>query len=108
MEAQITSPSPTPSLQQQKARFVVATPQRSVCDNNARALEQHGLLRFLALGTRRGTKGVPPERTRLNPAIGLCTYVAARAFGAFQAESFRFRLLPWFDAWVRRQLRPGD
>lgn len=90
------------------ARFVVATPQRSVCDDNARALERHGLLRFLALGTRNGTAGVPPERTRLNPWIGLCTYAAARALGPFRAESLRFRLLPWFDRWVRRQLQPGD
>jgi len=88
--------------------FVVATPQRSVCDDNARALEQRGLLRFLALGTRRGTRGVPPERTRLNPWIGLCTYIAGRTLGTFQAESVRFRLLPWFDRWVLRQLQPGD
>ncbi len=26
----------------------------------------------------------------------------------YAAESFRFRLLPWFDGWVRRQLTPGD
>jgi hypothetical protein len=54
-------------------RFVVATPARTVCDDNARALERAGLLRFIALGTRRGTAGVPPERTRLNPLIGLFT-----------------------------------
>jgi glycosyltransferase involved in cell wall biosynthesis len=88
--------------------FVVATPQRSVCDDNARALQNQGWLRFLALGTRRGTSGVPPERTRLNPSIGLVTYAAARAFGAFGGESVRFRLLPWFDAWVLKQLNPGD
>jgi len=79
-----------------------------VCDDNARALERHGLLRFLALGTRRGTIGVPPERTRLNPCIGLCTYAAARTLGPYQAEFIRFRLLPWFDRWVLRQLQPGD
>ena len=89
-------------------RFVVATPQRSVCDHNARALERAGLLRFLALGTRRGAAGVPPERTRLNPWIGLVTYAAARTLNPFRAESFRFRLLPWFDRWVLNQLRPGD
>src|SRR5262245_37426272 len=89
-------------------RFVVATPQRSVCDDNARALERHGMLRFLALGTRRGTSGVPVELTRLNPWIGLWTYAAGRTLPPFQAESFRFRLLPWFDRWVLKQLRPGD
>src|SRR5262245_41545147 len=89
-------------------RFVVATPQRTVCDNNARALHEAGALRFLALGTRRGTAGVPQERTRLNPWIGLCAYLGARLLNEYQAESFRFRLLPWFDRWVLRQLKPGD
>src|SRR5439155_12163757 len=42
-------------------KFVVATPGRSVCDLNARALEKHCLLRFIALGTRRGTAGVSLE-----------------------------------------------
>ncbi len=89
-------------------KFVVATPQRSVCDDNARALERRGLLRFLALGTRRGTAGVPPEHTRLNPWIGLCAYGAARVLSPFRAESFRFSLLPWFDRWTLKQLQPGD
>lgn len=88
--------------------FIVATPGRSVCDDNARALYQHGLLRFLALGTRRGTTGVPRERTRLNPRIGLCAYVAFRTLSSFRAETFRFGLLPWFDSWVKKQLEPGD
>jgi glycosyltransferase involved in cell wall biosynthesis len=89
-------------------RFVVATPARSVCDDNARALERHNRLRFIALGTRRGTTGVPPERTRLNPWIGLAAYVAARTLSPSRGESFRFRLHPWFDRWVKRQLQPGD
>lgn len=92
----------------QAGLFVVATPARSVCDDNARALERHGLLRFIALGTRRGTAGVPPERTRLNPWIGLCAYAAAKTLSPYRAESFRFGLLPWFDQWVLKQLQPGD
>lgn len=88
--------------------FVVATPGRSVCDDNARALHRHGLLRFLALGTRRGTAGIPRERTRLNPRIGLCAYIAFRTLSSFRAETFRFGLLPWFDSWVKKQLEPGD
>lgn len=90
------------------SRFVVATPLRSVCDNNARVLEKFGKLRFLALGTRRGTAGVPSEHTRLNPRIGLSAYLAARLLSPFQAENLRFRLLPWFDRWVLKQLQPGD
>jgi glycosyltransferase involved in cell wall biosynthesis len=89
-------------------RFVVGTPARSVCDDYARVLETSGDLRLLALGTRRGTVGVPPERTRLNPAIGLVSYAAVRAMGSHRAESFRFRLLPWYDRWLRKQLQPGD
>jgi alpha-maltose-1-phosphate synthase len=90
------------------SRFVVATPGRSVCDDNARALERIGKLRFIALGTRRGTAGVPPERTRLNPWIGLKTFMAAKMLSPFAAESFRFGLLPEFDRWICRRLTPGD
>jgi glycosyltransferase involved in cell wall biosynthesis len=86
----------------------VAAPGRSVIDDNARALEQIGKLRFIALGTRRGTAGVPPERTRLNPWIGLWGYVADRTISGYYAESFRFGMLPWFDRWVFKQLHPGD
>lgn len=90
------------------ARFVVATPGRSVCDDNARALSKMGALRFIALATRRGTDGIPREQTRLNPWIGLWTTLAARTLSPLAAESFRFGLLPWFDRWVKRQLVPGD
>ncbi len=88
--------------------FVVATPQRSVCDDNSRVLERRGWLRFIALGTRRGTQGIAPERTLLNPAIGLAAYIGAHSLPPFLAESFRSRLLPWFDRWVLKHLQPGD
>src|SRR5579862_7473142 len=91
-----------------KPAFVVATPGRSVCDDNARALSHHGLLRFIALGTRHGTKDIPPELTRLNPQIGLAAHAAAKMFSTARAESLRFRLHPWFDSWVKRQLLPGN
>jgi glycosyltransferase involved in cell wall biosynthesis len=45
----------------QSGLFVVATPARMVCDDNARALERAGLLRFIALGTRCGTAGGIPK-----------------------------------------------
>jgi glycosyltransferase involved in cell wall biosynthesis len=90
------------------AQFVIAAPARSVCDDNARALEKIGRLRFIALGTRRGTAGVPPEHTRLNPLIGLSGYLAAKTLSPYRAESFRFGLLPWLDRWVKKQMVPGD
>lgn len=90
------------------AKFVVATPSRSVCDDNARALEHAGLLRFIALGTRRGTANVPRERTRLNPAIGSLAYLSSTLLSNYWGEWTRFGLHPWFDRWVRQQLQPGD
>jgi alpha-maltose-1-phosphate synthase len=89
-------------------QFVVATPGRSVCDNNARALEKIGCLRFMALGTRRGITGVPPDRTRLFPALGLANFIATKILSSYQAESFRARMFPWFDRWVEKQLLPGN
>lgn len=88
--------------------FVLATPARSPVDPNAVALYRHGLLRFVALGTRRGIAGVPPELTHLKPIIGLVAYAFARSFSISRAESLRLRLHPWFDRWVKQQLRPGD
>src|SRR5436190_16353500 len=89
-------------------QFVVATPARSVCDDNARALYRNQRLRFIALGTRRGTAGVPPEYTRLNPVFGLLAYAASKTLSSCRAESFRFHLLPLFDRWVKPLLAPGD
>src|ERR1700722_3585992 len=90
-------------------RFIIASPgHASIYDNEALALHKHHLLRFIAMGTRRGVTGLPAEVTRLRPAIGLTAYIAARTLSTFAAESFRFRLHPWFDNWVRKQMRPGD
>jgi glycosyltransferase involved in cell wall biosynthesis len=74
----------------------------------AQALNTCGLLGFYFLPTRRGPSEVPIERMRLNPWIGLWITASARALGTFRGESFRFRLLPWFDRWVLKQLEPGD
>src|ERR1700722_9574349 len=92
-----------------KPSYVVATPGHCHFDEDkARALANHGLLHFVAKGTRRGTNGVTPEQTRLNPRIGLVATAAARTLPTFRAESIRFGLNPWFDRWVKKQLRPGD
>lgn len=91
-----------------KRSFIVATPGRSVCDDNARSLHRHGLLRFVALGLRRGIPQIPAEYTRLRPSFQLATYASAMTLSKFQAESFRFRLHPWFDRWVKKQLQQGD
>src|SRR3954471_13488114 len=91
-----------------KASFVVATPFRTVCDDNARALERHGMLRLYAVGTRNGTRGISPEHTRLLPAWGAASYAAFRLLPPYWAEAARMALHPWFDSWVRRKLQPGD
>jgi glycosyltransferase involved in cell wall biosynthesis len=88
--------------------FAVASFARCGHDNFARVLEQHGLLAFYALGTRRGTQGVSEAHTRLNPVFGLLNYAVGKCLPTFQAESFRFRLYPLFDRWVRSLLRPGQ
>lgn len=88
--------------------FVVAAFARGSSDNFARVLEKHGLLAFHALGTRRGAKGISAQHTRLNPAFGLLNFIVAKSLPTLQAESFRFRLFPLFDRWVRSRMRPGQ
>lgn len=91
------------------ARFIIASPvHATIYDYEALALHKHKLLRFIAMGTRRGVTGLPMEVTRLRPAVGLVNYAAARTLSTYNAESFRFRMHPWFDNWVKKQLRPGD
>jgi alpha-maltose-1-phosphate synthase len=96
------------ATQKMNQGFVVGTPSRSVCDHNARALDSVGKLRLYAIGTRNGTKGIDSSRTKLFPLYGALNYTSAKVFGSFRAEPFRFRLYPVFDAWLKRQLRPGD
>jgi alpha-maltose-1-phosphate synthase len=89
--------------------FVIASPSHaSIYDAEALALHKHHALRFIAMGTRRGVDGLPAQVTRLKPAIGLWAYAAVRTMRPFAAESFRFRLYPWLDRWVRKQLNPSD
>jgi glycosyltransferase involved in cell wall biosynthesis len=88
--------------------FVVAVAFRSVCDDQARVLAKHGMLRLYALCTRRLTAGIPREVTRLCPPLGLLVYLGARFLPPFQGESFRFALYPLYDQWVLTHLRPGD
>ena len=91
------------------SQFVIASPgHASIYDAEALALHKHHALRFIGMGTRRGVDGLPAEVTRLKPSIGLCAYAAVRTLRPFAAESFRFRLYPWFDRWVKKQLRPGE
>ena len=89
-------------------QFAIASPgHASIYDAEAIALHKHDALHFIAMGTRRGVDGLPAEVTRLKPTIGLFAYAAGRTLRPFAAESFRFRLYPWFDRWVKKQLRPG-
>ena len=81
---------------------------RSGDDNFARALENHGLLDFYALGTRRGCRGISPEHTRLKPAFGLANYLFAKTLPTYTAEALRFRTFGWFDRWAQSLLTPGQ
>lgn len=87
--------------------FAMACFGRSGDDNFARALENHGLLDFYALGTRRGARGITSEHTRLKPVFGLANYIFAHTLPAFTAESLRFRTFGLFDRWAQSLLRPG-
>ena len=91
-----------------KPSFVVAVPFRSVCDQHARFLEEQGMLRLYATWNRRGTAGIPGEKTKLFPILGLLSYVAARTLSPYYGEAFRFALHPLYDRWVRSLLKPGD
>jgi len=88
-------------------RFVVASFARCGHDCFARALEKRDLLDFYALGTRRGAQGVSAAHTRLQPIFGLLNYAGASLLPS-RSESFRFRLFPFFDRWLKSQLRPGQ
>lgn len=69
-----------------KPSFVVAVPFRSVCDQHARFFEQEGILRVYATWNRRGTAGIPNQRTRLFPLLGLFSYLAARTLPRIRAR----------------------
>src|SRR4051812_9535730 len=66
------------------------------------------MLRLYALGTRRGSPGIPAARTRLQPLFGALSYGFARTLSPYRAEAMRMALDPLFDRWVKRQLCPGD
>jgi len=97
--ATLTSKSPS---------FVVTAPFRTVCDHFARVFQKHKILRLYAVGTRQPTQGISSELTRLLPLFGLLSYMAAKTLSPFRAESFRFRLHPMLDLWVKQMLKPGD
>src|SRR5579859_7681481 len=89
-------------------KFLIAGFSRNGGDDSfARVLENHHLLELYALGTRRGTKTVPPARTKLMPVFGLLNYAAARTLPVYQAESARFRLFGLFDRWTKSLVKPG-
>ena len=66
------------------------------------------MLRLYATWNRRGTTGIPHEKTRLFPLLGLLAYMAARTLPPYYGEAFRFALHPFYDRWVQSLLIPGD
>jgi starch synthase len=90
------------------ANFVTAVPYRSVCDDHARVLAKHGLLRRYLVWNRRDTTGIPSDLTRKLPILGSAAYIGAKTLPPYYAEAFRFALYPLYDQWVKSQLKPGD
>ena len=88
--------------------FIVATPYRSVCDEQARALHSQGQLRLYTTWTRRRTDGIPSDLVKKLPSLGLASYIGAKTLPPYHAEAFRFSLYPLYDRWVASMVRPGD
>lgn len=88
--------------------FIVAAPHRTVCDDHARVLARHGLLKGYFSGNRRGTEGIPGELTYLNPLFGLFIMGTRRVLAGYTAEWLRAASHPLFDRWVGLDVKPGD
>lgn len=88
--------------------FNVICPIRSVLDDHARVLAQHGLLKGYHTGNRRGTQGIPGELTYLNPAFGLWTMATRRSLPGYAAEWLRAAAHPVFDRIASIDVSPGD
>ena len=88
--------------------FIVAAPHRTVCDDHARVLARHGLLKGYFSGNRRGTEGIPGELTYLNPLFGLFIMGTRKVLPGYPAEWLRAASHPLFDRWVGLDVKPGD
>ena len=88
--------------------FVVATPDRSVCDNQARVLSQSRRLRRYLLGQIQGHPDIPGEETRMFPPYVIWSKIALRLAGPGCWEWLRSAGYPAFDYWACSQLKPGD
>ena len=98
----------SPSLNPAAGRFIVAAPERiGYYENYARTLAKWDLLSGYFVGARRGAKGVPGERTYLNPLFGLFINATRRALPGYAAEWLRAAIHPLFDRWVGIDVVPG-
>lgn len=88
--------------------FIVAAPHRTVCDDHARVLARHGLLKGYFSGNRRGTEGIPGELTYLNPLFGVFIMGTRKVLPGYTAEWLRAASHPLFDRWVGLDVKPGD
>jgi len=88
--------------------FVVATPFRSVCDDNARVLAKINQLRSYITGTRNGAQNIANNLTVRNPLLGGSFYLANKTLPPNLAEGFRFATYPLFDHWLKSKLHVGD
>jgi glycosyltransferase involved in cell wall biosynthesis len=88
--------------------FVVANPGRSVCDNEARALQEQGMLRRYLLGQFTGNPDIRPDLTRLFYPFAFWTKATWKLASLDQWEWLRSAAHPAFDLWARSYMKPGD
>jgi hypothetical protein len=77
--------------------IIVATPYRSVCDEQAHALHAQGQLWLYTMWIRRGTDGIPSDLTMKLALLRLASYIGARTLPPYQTEAFWFFLYPVYD-----------
>ncbi len=91
------------------AQFSIAVPFRTnYYECYAKILESAGLLRQCLMWTRRPMPGVPKDKNRLLPVLGLTAYATAKTLPPYYSEAARFAQYPLFDQWAKRHLYAGE
>jgi len=97
-----------PSFSSPKPSFIVANPGRSVCDNEAKILEEQGLLRLYLLGQFKGNSEIRDDLTKLFYPFAFWTRATWKLTSLDRWEWLRSAAHPAFDLWARTYMKPGD